>query len=262
MRRYKLTIKGSAEELKWLNRLAQRGWLLSGVHGNWYQFKRTDQRYRLFSEYLTDDVAADVQNQRGPFDVLTITKLRKPAVQVLYSATNRPELAKARIDAGDAPTQLKIALAMRAHLLNLMNAFFIGGVVLFFALILTNHMSNAATDWYVVVWLIISFTPAVMASRVHKRSNALRVRTQDYSGAWKPTEHVFLKNMTGDLDLDQVKELGDWNLVGHDKKGTYWYDVQSLASIAEIKQTLQPIVGPNVQIAIMSNLGLAPIGYI
>ena len=38
MRRYRTMIKGSSKELTWLNKLAAKGWLLTQVHGNWYDF--------------------------------------------------------------------------------------------------------------------------------------------------------------------------------------------------------------------------------
>ena len=50
MWRFKLAIRGSESELKWLNHLAQRGWLLSGGRGYWYQLTKTTQTYRRFSE--------------------------------------------------------------------------------------------------------------------------------------------------------------------------------------------------------------------
>ncbi|RRK10889.1 DUF2812 domain-containing protein [Lactiplantibacillus garii] len=262
MRRYKLAIKGSEEELKWLNQLAQRGWLLTRVHGNWYQFSRTEQTYRLFSEYVTDDVVPDAHQPSGPFEILATCHLKNPDVRVLYTGTPQAQLGDARIDAGDATLQLKIALALRGHLLNIMNGLIILGVLTIVGLLYFNLVPEDAYDWIVFGWLVISFTPAVIAGKVHQRANALRVRTNDYEGAWMPTQHVFLKNMPSELDTDKVKSIGEWALVGHDKKGTYWYDVRSLASLAEIKQTLRPVVGNSVEISIVSYLGLAPIGYI
>ncbi len=262
MWRFKLAIRGSESELKWLNHLAQRGWLLSGGRGYWYQLTKTTQTYRLFSEYVTPDVVADLQQRPGPFDLLAMVRLKKPDVAVVYSGTTEPKLMQTRVDAGDASLQLKIALAMRAHLLNWMNGFFVTGLIIMVGLIYFNRLGETAMDWAIFLWLVISFTPAVMASKVHRQSNILRVRTQEYTDAWKPTQHVFLKNMHSDLDLNKVKSIGEWQLVGHDKKGTYWYDVHTLASLAEIKQTLQPVVGDSVEISIMSFLGLAPIGYL
>ena len=262
MRRYKLTIKGSESELKWLNHLAKKGWLLKSVRGNWYQFTKTSKTYRLFSEYVTDDVATDLKQPQGPFQVLTTVHLTNPEIWVCYSGTTEPQLQATRVDAGDAELQLKIALAMRAHLLNRMNILFALGLLLVIGLIYFNVFTDDGMEWIVFFWLVISFTPAFMAGKVHRQSNALRVRTGDYRGAWRPTQHVFLNHMSHDLDLDKVKDIGEWTLVGHDQKGMYWYDVRSLASLAEIKKTLQPIVGDSVDISVMSYLGLAPIGYI
>lgn len=262
MRRYRMMIKGSKEELQWLNKQAQRGWLLSGVRGNWYEFQATTKRYRLFSEYVTPDVATEMAGRDPIFELLARAQLKDPAIQVIYTGSTQPEVQKARVNSTDAQMQLKLALALRGHLLNVMNIVLFSGLGLAIILIFTNLFPVSMTTPYLVVWLGCAYIPARAAARIHRQSNALRVQTQQYDGAWKPTMHVFLKNMSAELDLEKVAELGDWTLVGHDKKGFYWYDLHTLASTTEIKQTLQPVVGPDVDVTVMSWLGLAPIGFI
>lgn len=52
MWRHRFLIKGSEQELAWLNAQAQRRYLLMAIHGNWYQFKKVPTIYRVFSEYV------------------------------------------------------------------------------------------------------------------------------------------------------------------------------------------------------------------
>jgi hypothetical protein len=53
MWRYQMAVKGSEQELRWLNQQAQRGQLLRRIRGNWYQFQKTATRYQVFSEYVS-----------------------------------------------------------------------------------------------------------------------------------------------------------------------------------------------------------------
>ncbi|WP_236684101.1 hypothetical protein [Lactiplantibacillus plantarum] len=71
-----------------------------------------------------------------------------------------------------------------------------------------------------------------------------------------------MKNMSTELDTEKVAGLVAWAYVGKDHHGMYWYDLKTLASAAEIKQSLQPIVGDSVSVSIVSWLGLAPIGFV
>lgn len=262
MWRYQATIKGSTQELHWLNRQAQRGRLLQQVRGNWYQFKPTTAQYQVFSEYVTRTVVTTIAAQNTPFIILTTVQLAKPEIQVIYTATKRAPLQGMRVDRQDAPLQLKIALAQRGHLLNLMNIRLVVGLVFAVILIYLNVLGDDAASWCMLGWLIFTFYPAWQASRIHKQVNALRVITQQYDDAWRPTMHVFLKNMPTELDTEKVASLGYWQYVGQDHRGMYWYDLRTLTSATEIKETLQPIVGDSVTISIVSWLGLAPIGLI
>ncbi|MCG0791093.1 hypothetical protein IMAU10566_01417 [Lactiplantibacillus plantarum] len=121
MWRYQMAVKGSEQELRWLNQQAQRGQLLRRIRGNWYQFQKTTTRYQVFSEYVSGNVATEIDDQHTPFKLLARLQLTKPAVQVIYTGTAQTELQGARVDRQDAPLQLKIALAQRGHLLNVMN---------------------------------------------------------------------------------------------------------------------------------------------
>lgn len=75
--------------------------------------------------------------------------------------------------------------------------------------------------------------------------------------------HVFVSALTADLDTEKpaLKSLGRWALVGHSKKGQYWYDLQTLANATEIKQTLRPFVATDTNVNVLSWLGLAPLGW-
>jgi len=262
MWRYKVMIKGSEQELKWLNQMAQRGRLLQKVRGNWYQFKATAEKYRLFSEYVTADVATEIQGEDSPFEELTTLQLNDPDVQVIYTGSTRVTMQQTRVDHHDASLQLKIALAQRGHFLNIMNAIIFVGLGLLIVLIFTNNISENLGGLYVLLWILIGGHPALQASRIHQQSNALRVITQQYDDAWRPTMHVFLKHMPGDLDTEKLASLGAWDFVGKDHKGMYWYDLRTLASEAEIKQAVEAVVDTDVTVTIVSWLGLAPLGYI
>lgn len=91
-------------------------------------------------------------------------------------------------------------------------------------------------SWCVLLWLLAVGRPAWLAHRVQRIIIDLRVRAQDYTDAWMPTEHVFLQNMKTELNINKLESLGRWRLVGQDHKGIYWYDLQTLASLAEIRQ--------------------------
>ncbi|KLD56933.1 hypothetical protein WP50_37420 [Lactiplantibacillus plantarum] len=101
------------------------------------------------------------------------------------------------------------------------------------------------------------------AHRLQNQISQLRRDTEQYDGAWMPTMHVFVSALTADLDTEEpaLKSLGRWTLVGHSKKGQYWYDLQTLANAAEIKQTLRPFVATDTNVNVLSWLGLAPLGW-
>lgn len=261
MWRYRVSVKGSASERRWLNRRAQHGWKLTAIHGNWYRFAKTTAKLQIFSEYVPSKLAVPPGSARGPFEVLVTCPINEPDVVVLYSAAAKAtHLIKGKVDNGDATLQLKVALALRAHQLNLMNIFFIGGLAIVATLGFKGILVEPALDWTIALWLAISLCPLLVALRAHRQVVRLRLRTQQYQDAWKPTQHVFLSHMTQELDVERVKDLGEWTLVGHGKN-VYWYDVRTLASLAEIKQALRPVVGPDVEISVLSFLGLGPIGF-
>ena len=213
MWRYQMAVKGSEQELRWLNQQAQRGQLLRHIRGNWYQFQKTTMQYQVFSEYVSGAVATEIDDQHTPFKLLAQLQLTKPAVQVIYTGTAQAGLQGTRVDHQDAPLQLKIALAQRGHLLNVMNIRLVVGLILAVIVIGLNVSDNVAS-WGMFVWLIFTFYPAWQASRIHKQANALRVITQQYDDAWRPTMHVFLKNMSAELDTEKVTSLGGVGLRG------------------------------------------------
>lgn len=70
MWRYQMAVKGSEQELRWLNQQAQRGQLLRHIRGNWYQFQKTTMQYQVFSEYVSGAVATEIDDQHTPFKLL------------------------------------------------------------------------------------------------------------------------------------------------------------------------------------------------
>jgi len=74
--------------------------------------------------------------------------------------------------------------------------------------------------------------------------------------------HVYIEPLKDGINTDTLKSLGRWHLVGHSRKGGYWYDLQTLATESEIKQVLRPIVPTETKVNVISWLGLAPIGWI
>jgi len=263
MRRYRTMIKGSSKELTWLNKLAAKGWLLTQVHGNWYDFDRTTAHYRIFSEYVPNELVPTLAAHEQVFKVLAAAPLAVAAVQVVYTGSSAPKMQQPRVNRQDAPLQLKIAVAMRAHDLNVMNVFFFVGLVFIItAIFLTNDgIPNAVGEVILDTWLLIVVILAIRAIRVHFDVSRLRRETQNYDGAWLPTKHVFLKKLPAELETEKIDSIGTWQLVGHDKKGFYWYDVRTLASESEVRAAVKTIVPAETTVTVVGTLGLAPIGY-
>lgn len=63
------------------------------------------------------------------------------------------------MDRQDAPLQLKIALAQRGHLLNVMNIRLVVGLILAVIVISLNVSDNVAS-WGMLAWLLFTFYPA------------------------------------------------------------------------------------------------------
>lgn len=263
MRRYRTMIKGSASELTWLNKLAAKGWLLTQVHGNWYDFEKTAAHYRIFSEYVPNELVPTLAAHERVFKVLAAVPLTVAEVQVVYTGSSEPKMQQPRVDHEDGPLQLKIALALRAHDLNVMNVFFFVGLIFIIMAIFLTHdgIPDTVGELILNIWLLIAAVLAIRAIRVHFDVARLRRETQNYDGAWMPTKHVFLKHLTVELDTKKIDSLGTWQLVGHDKKGFYWYDVRSLASDIEIRDAVKAIVPAETTVSVVGALGLAPIGY-
>jgi len=269
MKRYRVFVKGSDQELTWLNQQAEKGQLLTDIKGYWYQFDSSSVKYRLFSEYVTPDVVAELTQEQADLKVITTVQITQPEIQVIYTGIDQQLVPQTRVQTrGDYQMQLKVAETVRSHLLTRMNLTGVIGLVMLVILAFVTYQGGNETrfdnfaSWCVLLWIIAVSRPAWVAHRIHRLIVGLRVRTQDYTDAWMPTQHVFFQDMPTELDLDKLKSLGRWRLVGQNHKGMYWYDLQTLASLAEIKQTVQAEVGPNVTVSVMSYLGLAPIGYI
>ncbi|MFC6182392.1 hypothetical protein [Lactiplantibacillus daowaiensis] len=262
MWRYRNFIKGSEAELKWLNQLAKRGWLLKQVRGSRYDFVATTDHYRLFTEYVPVDVDTTVGTSQL-FKVLAIVTLKKPVIQVVYSGTTAPELQSTPVDTTtDDQLRLKVAIGLRERWLNLANIWTLSWVVAL-TLIIMLLVALQAPPWtYSIgpwIWLLGTLWELLKAHQVHRQVRQLRLRARDNDGAWQPTMHVFLRHMPTTPDLKAVADLGVWSFVGEDHKGTYWYDLRTPASVDEIKQALRPLVPPEAQINVMSWLGLWPL---
>mgnify|MGYP004711601347 CR=1 FL=1 len=92
MWKHRFLIKGSQQEVEWLNRLAAKRYLLTRICGNWYQFKRVATAYRVFSEYVPQDVATAMVQEGTAFKVLATIQLQDPDVQVVYTGSDQPVL--------------------------------------------------------------------------------------------------------------------------------------------------------------------------
>lgn len=201
--------------------------------------------------------------------MLATVQIKQPEIQVIYTGIAQQRLPERVQTHGDYQMQLKVADAMRAHLLTRVNLTGVLGMVLLIVLAYVisqlgeGNLLDDFASWLVLFWIIAVSRPAWLAHRIRRLIVDLRVRTQDYTDAWMPTQHVLLQGMSTELVLDHLKSLGRWRLVGQDDhKGMYMYDLQTLASLAEIKQTVQAEVGVDVKVSVMSYLGLFPIGYI
>ncbi|MCG0573448.1 hypothetical protein IMAU80824_00291 [Lactiplantibacillus plantarum] len=268
MWRHRFLIKGSEQELAWLNAQAQRRYLLMAIHGNWYQFKKVPTIYRVFSEYVTQAIAADMSNSNSAFQVLAQVQVQQPDVQIVYTGSDQPALQQTTMAPTDPKVRLEVALQLRDQAMNTINLSLYAGVVVWgLFLILILHQGD--TD-LIGVWMLLLLVGllAVLglyrtAHRLQNQISQLRRDTEQYDGAWMPTMHVFVSALTADLDTEEpaLKSLGRWTLVGHSKKGQYWYDLQTLANAAEIKQTLRPFIATDTNVNVLSWLGLAPLGW-
>ncbi|WKF81577.1 hypothetical protein [Lactiplantibacillus plantarum] len=147
----------------------------------------------------------------------------------MYTGSDQPALQQTTMAPTDPKVRLQVALQLRDQAMNTINLSLYAGVVVWgLFLILILHQGDT-----------------------------------DLIGVWMPTMHVFVSALTADLDTEEpaLKSLGRWTLVGHSKKGQYWYDLQTLANAAEIKQTLRPFIATDTNVNVLSWLGLAPLGW-
>jgi len=261
MRRYRFFVKGSVQELKWLNRQAKKGWLLTAVQGWRYTFKAVTKDYQLFTEYVPMAVPTDAQTGKV-FQLLTVVSLPSLAVKVLYSASVQASLTTTPLKlTTDEKVELKVALGTRSRLQSVANWWTVGVVVLITGLLAAFKGEGPGWLFGIIVgtWFVVCIGLYWQILHIHRSTRQLRARLQDYSGAWRPTMHVFVTNLSAPLDVDRVASLGAWRLVGHSKSGAYWYDLQTTATQAEIKQTIQPLVSAQAHINVMSYLGLWPL---
>lgn len=268
MWRHRFLIKGSEQELAWLNAQAQRRYLLMAIHGNWYQFKKVPTIYRVFSEYVPQAIAADMSNSNSAFQVLAQVQVQQPDVQIVYTGSDQPALQQTTMAPTDPKIRLQVALQLRDRAMNTINLSLYAGVVvwgLFLILILHRGDTDLIGIWMLMllVGLLAVLGLYRTAHRLQNQISQLRRDTEQYDGAWMPTMHVFVSALTADLDTEKpaLKSLGRWTLVGHSKKGQYWYDLQTLANAIEIKQTLRPFVATDTNVNVLSWLGLAPLGW-
>ncbi|WP_301703495.1 hypothetical protein [Lactiplantibacillus plantarum] len=268
MWRHRFLIKGSEQELAWLNAQAQRRYLLMAIHGNWYQFKKVPTIYRVFSEYVPQAIAADMSNSNSAFQVLAQVQVQQPDVKIVYTGSDQPALQQTTMAPIDPKVRLQVALQLRDQAMNTINLSLYAGVVvwgLFLILILHQGDTDLIGVWMLMllVGLLAVLGLYRTAHRLQNQISQLRRDTEQYDGAWMPTMHVFVSALTADLDTEEpaLKSLGRWTLVGHSKKGQYWYDLQTLANAAEIKQTLRPFIATDTNVNVLSWLGLAPLGW-
>lgn len=268
MWRHRFLIKGSEQELAWLNAQANRRYLLTAIRGNWYQFKKVATRYRIFSEYVPQAVVADLNKHNSVFKVLAKVQVQEPDIQIVYTGSDQPALQQKTVTSGNPKVRLQVALHLRDQAMNTINVSLYAGVFVwgpFLILILRQGNTDLIGVW--ILLLLIGILAVLglyrTANNLQKQISQLRRDTEQYDGAWLPTMHVFVKGLSAELDTEvpTLKSLGRWTLVGHSKQGLYWYDLQTLATTSEIKQALQPFVSTDTSVDVLSWLGLAPVGW-
>ncbi|RRK10888.1 hypothetical protein D1831_04845 [Lactiplantibacillus garii] len=267
MWKHRFMIKGSKQELAWLNRMAQRHYLLVDIWNSWYHFKRVTTTYHLFSEYVPTDLVPEMAKANQMFKVLATYEVSNPDIQVVYTGTD--QTVSTQVTPGDPQMRLKVGLRMRDQALNTVNVT-IYSVVGFWAVLLFlvisqggSNLDTGMTLWFLTIMIagVAVFRLYHSAKKLQDQIVILRRDTNDYDGAWMPTMHVFVSPLTADLDTSALKSLGRWSLVNRTNKGAYWYDLQTLASEAEIKTSLKPYVEPDSKVSVVSWLGLAPLGW-
>ncbi|WP_338209550.1 hypothetical protein [Lactiplantibacillus paraxiangfangensis] len=268
MWKHRFMIKGSKEELAWLNREAKRHYLLVGIWNSWYHFKRVTTTYQIFSEYVSTDFVPELAKANQQFKVLATYEVSNPDIQVVYTGTDQAVVTK--VLPGDPQMRLKVGLRMRDQAMNTVNVVLYSavaflGIVMFLVLNIddANRGENAMTIWFfaAVIIGVVVFRLYRAAKQLQDQIVILRRDTENYDGAWMPTMHVFIDPLTTDLDTEALKSLGRWSLVNQTSKGAYWYDLQTLASASDIKASLKPYTTPTTHVSVVSWLGLAPLGW-
>ena len=268
MWRHRFLIKGSEQELKWLNALATRHYLLTEIRGNWYHFKQVDTTYRVFSEYVAHPVAAMIGETKGAFKVLAQVTVTDSDVQIVYTGSDQPVPQTTTLTSGDPQVRLQVALHIRDQAMNTINLSLYAGVFVW-GLLLVLICQQGATD-LMGLWMLFLLVGLWAVLRLYRTAHSLQAQidqlrrdTQQYDGAWMPTMHVFITTLTTELDVEDpaLKSLGRWTLVGHSQQGLYWYDLQTLASESEIRTSLRPFVLTDAKVNVLSWLGLAPVGW-
>lgn len=262
MQKTRFFLKGSAAEIKWLNRQAQRGHKLSGINGNHYQFVEDAQASPVMAEYMPTKTLAAMAEMFHP---QAQYEFGKPDIAVAYS----PIAPQQRMVTSDHKYRLKVNREARSQALNWMNGLVIAiWLLLSFATILSakaNGSAHAMTAQLGLAMLIgtgLMFVAIAIcgraALRAHHQVCELIRLTGDDEDAWKPTFHVIFKHQRDLPDVSRFEALGKWHLSMQNDHGEYFFDLRTNLNEEEIKNALLKMIKQQ-DFTVMSWLGLFPL---
>ncbi|AVK64592.1 hypothetical protein C5Z26_10935 [Lactobacillus sp. CBA3606] len=261
MQKIRHFLKGSVAELRWLNRQGQHGWQLTQVSGWRYHFSKQPIVAPILTEYVTTPTLTELVAAAQPVATYQFDQLGLAVVYFKAGPQQRTIMT-------DAPERLIVMRKAREQALNRLNAWAVGiWLLMCFAVILAGQtqltaalvqriLSGVAVG--TVVMLVGIVTGSLTAGRYHRQVRRLIQLTGDDQGTWKPTFHVLFHHQAQMPAVDQLAELGTWQLAMQNKAGDYYFDLQTNLSELEIKNSLLKMI-KNQDFTVMSWLGLYPI---
>ncbi|WP_047999060.1 hypothetical protein [Lactiplantibacillus herbarum] len=261
MYRHRFFLRGSIAEVAWLNQQAARGQQLVAIRGLTYQFKSVSTAPQLTAEYLPKTT---LQTMAPDFQPVASHIFHVDDLAVAYSQITENQ----RVVTNDEPYRLAVYRHARDVALNWLNGWVLSVWLFISAVIVLSSQLQATpllTRLLLIVLavsagaMVVGASVAVLAAvRCHREVCRLIRLTGDDRDAWKPTFHIWFKHQTSTPDTERLEALGTWQLTMHNQRGDYYFDLKTLLSEQEIKQTLAKLVAQQ-DFVVMSWLGLYPL---
>jgi len=258
MQKYRFFLRDSEAEVAWLNHQADRGNQLVAAHGLSYQFKQVVDAPHLTAEYLPKST---MEAMAPSFQPVASHIFHVDDLAVAYS----PVMSTQRIVNNDDIYRLAAYRHARDVALNWINGWVLSMWLFISAVIVLSSQLQATPVLTRLLLGSLAVSGGLMilgasvgilaASRCHREVCRLIRLTGDDKSAWKPTFHIWFKHQADIPDTERWAELGKWQLTMHNQRGDYYFDLQTLLSEQEIKQTLAKMLSQQ-DFVVMSWLGL------